>query len=86
MTIVTTVGAMMDAIERGQAMSPMEQPERPRLRDGVHYIETEFATRLRMLVNLGSPTASATGGHSLAESRRQGQSLADVRERDHQPR
>jgi hypothetical protein len=31
-------------------MTPMEQPERPRLRGNVHYIETEFAARLRFLV------------------------------------
>jgi hypothetical protein len=31
-------------------MTPPEQPPRPRLRGNVHYLETDFATRLRQLV------------------------------------
>ena len=31
-------------------MTPLETPERPPLRGGVHHIETEFATRVRMMI------------------------------------
>ena len=31
-------------------MMPPEQPPRPRLRDGVHYIPTTFETRVRMMI------------------------------------
>jgi hypothetical protein len=31
-------------------MMPPEQTERPRLRDGVHYVPTTFETRLRMML------------------------------------
>ena len=31
-------------------MTPPEQPPRPRLRGNVHYLESDFATRLRQLV------------------------------------
>jgi hypothetical protein len=31
-------------------MTPQEKPERPRLRDGVHYLETPFRARMRMMI------------------------------------
>jgi hypothetical protein len=31
-------------------MTPQEKPERPRLRDGVHYLETPFRARVRMMI------------------------------------
>ena len=47
MTIVTTVGAMMDAIKQA---SDMDGPERPRTEGNVTRIPTEFETRLRMMI------------------------------------
>jgi hypothetical protein len=35
---------------RGTAMTPMEQPERPRLRGNVHYLETQLRARVQMMI------------------------------------
>jgi hypothetical protein len=45
-------------------MTPPEQPERPRTEGNVTRIPTAFETRLRQMLNLGSPTATPAGGPS----------------------
>jgi phosphoserine phosphatase len=35
---------------RGTAMTPMEQPERPRQEGNVHHLETQFSARVQMMV------------------------------------
>jgi hypothetical protein len=48
MTLITTVGAMMDAIKQA---SDMERPERQRRVEGnVVHLETQFRARVQMLV------------------------------------
>ena len=38
------------AATRGTAMTPMEQPERPRQEGNVHHLETQLRVRVQMMI------------------------------------
>jgi hypothetical protein len=52
-------------------MTPAPSPERPRLRGNVHYIETEFGTRVRLaVISLAKREARKAGLRRRPRNRR----------------